>query len=154
MYSKTAHNHNKDVQTMGKRHATRFLSDAYCKGLVRGQVECCNLRANHRVGQIVVAERISTADFVSFPGKAYLALLEALDRDADRQVRPQKYVRTKPAPGTGARHLRESVPAEAYGHRPMQSEVWWLSPYMSLPCSGSSCQRACHTAAPSGMQLP
>ena len=45
----------KDVQTIGKRHATRFLSDAYCKGVVRGQVECCNLRANHREGQIVAA---------------------------------------------------------------------------------------------------
>ena len=60
----------KDLQTIGKRHATRFLSDAYCKGLARGQVECCNLRANHRDGQIVAAERVSTAAFVSFPGKA------------------------------------------------------------------------------------
>ena len=52
------------VQTIGKRHANRFLSDAYCKGLVRGQVECCNLRANHVDGQIVAAERVSTAQFL------------------------------------------------------------------------------------------
>jgi hypothetical protein len=52
------------VQTIGRRHANRFLSDAYCKGLVRGQVECCNLRANHVDGQIVAAERVSTAQFL------------------------------------------------------------------------------------------
>ena len=31
------------IEKVGKRHVTRFLSDAYCKGIVRGQVECCNL---------------------------------------------------------------------------------------------------------------
>ena len=119
----------KDLQTIGKRHATRFLSDAYCKGVVRGQVECCNLRANHREGQIVAAERISTAGFISFPGREYVALLEALERSPDRVVPPKKFIRTKPAPGVGVQHFRASVLAEAYGHRPAQSECWWLSPY-------------------------
>ena len=38
----------KSLDDVGKRHANRFLSDAYLKGVVRGQVECCNLRAYHR----------------------------------------------------------------------------------------------------------
>ena len=136
----------KDLQTIGKRHATRFLSDAYCKGVVRGQVECCNLRANHREGQIVAAERISTAGFISFPGREYVALLEAFDRSPDRVVPPKK------APGVGVQHFRASVLAEAYGHRPAQSECWWLSP--SLQCGGNSCQHASHTAGKSGKTAP
>eukprot|EP00435_Cladocopium_sp_Y103_P006429 s3270_g2.t1 len=40
-----------------------------------------------------------------------------------------KFVKTQPAPGSGARHLREAVEAQAYGHRPSDSECWWLSPY-------------------------
>ena len=119
----------KDLQTIGKRHAARFLSDAYCKGVVRGQVECCNLRANHREGQIVAAEGISTAGFISFPGREYVALLEALERSPGRVVPPKKFIRTKPAPGVGVQHFRASVLAEAYCHRPAQSECWWLSPY-------------------------
>ena len=31
---------------VGKRHLGRFLTDAYGKGIVRGQVENTNLRAN------------------------------------------------------------------------------------------------------------
>eukprot|EP00435_Cladocopium_sp_Y103_P052258 s774_g16.t1 len=72
------------LERIGKRHANRFLSDAYCKGLVRGQVEC---------------------------------------------YQNTKFVKTQPAPGSGARHLREAVEAQAYGHRPSESECWWLSPY-------------------------
>ena len=66
------------LNVIGKRHASRVLSDAYCKGLVRGQVECCNLRANHVEGQIVAAERFSTTGFVMFPGHVYIRLLELL----------------------------------------------------------------------------
>ena len=69
---------SKDIKQIGKRHASRFLSDAYCKGIVRGQVECCNLRANHVEGQIVAAERVSTAAFKHFPGQAYLGMYETL----------------------------------------------------------------------------
>ena len=58
----------KPLDDLGKRHANRFLSDAYLKGVVRGQVECCNLRAYHRDDTVVSAERIATATFESFPG--------------------------------------------------------------------------------------
>ena len=40
-----------------------------------------------------------------------------------------RYVKTRAAPETGERHLREDVTVQAYGHRPRASEVWWLSPY-------------------------
>ena len=36
------------VSYIGKRHATRLMSDAYGKGIVRGQVENTNLRARAR----------------------------------------------------------------------------------------------------------
>ena len=61
----------KPLDDLGKRHANRFLSDAYLKGMVRGQVECCNLRAYHRDDTVVSAERITTATFESFPGAAF-----------------------------------------------------------------------------------
>eukprot|EP00438_Fugacium_kawagutii_P033974 Skav228932 [mRNA] locus=scaffold2181:248822:258688:+ [translate_table: standard] len=122
-----------NLTTIGKRHANRFLSDAYCKGVVRGQVECCNLRANHKEGQIVAAERISTAGFVQFPGHAYLQVLEHIMEELPPATTQKAfYVRTPPAPGTRARHLREAVTAQAYGHRPADSESWWLSPYEFL----------------------
>ena len=116
-----------DVEHIGKRHANRFLSDAYCKGLVRGQVECCNLRANHIDGSIVAAERVSSCNFTVFPGHVYLQLLERLDgKEAGTNI---AYVRTRKAPGSGAQHVREAVTGQAYSHRPSDSECWWLSPY-------------------------
>ena len=120
---------NADISTMGKRHASRLLSDAYCKGLVRGQVECCNLRANHIDGQIVAAERLSTTGFVLFPGHTFIRLLEQLTGDTDDQPQRRHYVKTGVPKGNGAKHLRESMTAAAYGHRPVDSETWWLSPY-------------------------
>ena len=116
-----------DVEHIGKRHANRFLSDAYCKGLVRGQVECCNLRANHIDGSIVAAERVSSCNFTVFPGHVYLQLLEKLDgKEAGSNI---AYIRTRKAPGSGAQHMREAATGQAYSHRPSDSECWWLSPY-------------------------
>jgi hypothetical protein len=36
------------VIRIGKRHATRLMSDAYGRGIVRGQVKSTNLRAYHK----------------------------------------------------------------------------------------------------------
>ena len=119
---------SRDIKEIGKRHASRFLSDAYCKGIVRGQVECCNLRANHVEGQIVAAERVSTTSFKNFPGQAYLGMYDSMRGERPWGQRT-RYVKTRPAPDTGERHLREDVTVQAYGHRPTASEVWWLSPY-------------------------
>ena len=118
-----------DLNSMGKRHASRLLSDAYCKGLVRGQVECCNLRANHVEGQIVAAERLSTSGFAMFPGHVFVRLLEQLTGDTEDQPQRRHYVKTGVPKAGGCKHLRESMTSQAYGHRPVDSDTWWLSPY-------------------------
>ena len=122
----------RSLDDVGKRHATRFLSDAYLKSVVRGQVECCNLRAEHRDSTVVAAERIATAAFESLSGADFVhAVLRLASSDADtlpaqarsgatRWTRRQK---------SGVRHLATVNVADVYGHRPVGSEVWWLSPY-------------------------
>ena len=116
------------VEKIGQRTATRFLSDAYCKGIVRGQVECCNLRAYQKGSCVVAAERISTAAFCSFPGRALLqAVNVAFDEEAVGHS-GSRYVWGKKGPG-GRQSLREVSPAQAYGHRPSRPDIWCLSPY-------------------------
>ena len=56
------------LEKLGKRHVTRFLSDAYCKGIVRGQVECCNLRAYNNQRQWLQRNVSVTAAFAVFLG--------------------------------------------------------------------------------------
>ena len=116
------------LEQVGKRHMGRLMSDAYCKGIVRGQVEGCNLRANHTLGQTVAAERISTTDFVAFPGHAYIAAVKRVYGEGGDRPQTRKYVRTKPT-RSGAHHVREVDIVRAYGHRPSETECWWLSPY-------------------------
>ena len=119
---------NLPLEQVGKKHMGRLMSDAYCKGIVRGQVEGCNIRANHKLGQTVAAERISTADFVAFPGHAYITSVKRFYGEATHQPPTRKYVKTKPI-GSGAHHLREVDIVQVYGHRPSDAECWWLSPY-------------------------
>ena len=116
------------LEQVGKRHMGRLMSDAYGRGIVRGQVEGCNLRANHKLGQTVAAERISTTGFVALPGHAYMATVKSLHGESTEEPRARKYMRTKPT-GAGAQHLREVDIVRAYGHRPSGTECWWLSPY-------------------------
>ena len=126
------HLHSKQQQEpidkLAKRHLTRFLSDAYCKGIVRGQVECCNLRAHSKAGNVVAAERITTAAFCSFPGRNFLQTVNTAFAEAEEWTAGKKYVWT----GKGSaeqRQLHEMDPAQVYGHRPKQDDVWFLSPY-------------------------
>ena len=116
------------LEKLGKRHVTRFLSDAYCKGIVRGQVECCNLRAYNNPASVVAAERISTAAFCSFPGRAVLQAGNAACNETEEWRAEKRHRWTKKGPA-GQRQLRELDPAQAYGHRPQQEDVWCLSPY-------------------------
>ena len=116
------------IDKLAKRHLTRFLSDAYCKGIVRGQVECCNLRAHSKAGNVVAAERITTAAFCSFPGRNFLQTVNTAFAEAEEWTAGKKYVWT----GKGSaeqRQLHEMDPAQVYGHRPKQDDVWFLSPY-------------------------
>ena len=120
----------KALDDVGKRHANRFLSDAYLKGVVRGQVECCNLRAYHRESAVVAAERIATTTFESFPGAAFAEFVamyhnEAASASATKRA-TTKWTRRQ---ASGVRHLGSVDIVQVYGHRPVASEVWWLSPY-------------------------
>ena len=115
------------IEKLGKRHVTRFLSDAYCKGIVRGQVECCNLRAYNKPSSIVAAERISTAAFISFPGRCYLQAVNVACDETEESAGP-RYVWTKKNTA-GQQQMRELDPAQVYGHRPQRPDIWRLSPY-------------------------
>ena len=120
----------KALDDVGKRHANRFLSDAYLKGVVRGQVECCNLRAYHRESAVVAAERIATTTFESFPGAAFAEFVamyhnEAASTSATKRA-TTKWTRRQ---ASGVRHLGAVDIVQVYGHRPVASEAWWLSPY-------------------------
>ena len=120
----------KPLDDLGKRHANRFLSDAYLKGVMQGQVECCNLRAYHRDDTVVSAERIATTTFESFPGAAFadfVAKYHNGDEAASSMRRAAvKWTRRQ---SSGVRHLGTLDIVEVYGHRPKTAEVWWLSPY-------------------------
>ena len=120
----------KSLDDVGKRHANRFLSDAYLKGVVRGQVECCNLRAYHRDNAVVAAERIATTTFESFPGAAFAEFVAAYHHEA-ASTSASKRTTTKwtRRQASGVRHLGAVDIVQVYGHRPVASEVWWLSPY-------------------------
>eukprot|EP00438_Fugacium_kawagutii_P008899 Skav215707 [mRNA] locus=scaffold2573:242958:252224:+ [translate_table: standard] len=116
------------LEKLGKRHVTRFLSDAYCKGIVRGQVECCNLRAYNNPANVVAAERISTMPFYSFPGRAFLQAVNTAYDEMEEWRATKKHVWTRKGPG-GQRQLRELDPVHVYGHRPQRKDIWCLSPY-------------------------
>ena len=113
---------------LGRRHVCRFLSDAYCKGIVRGQVECCNLRATYQDTYAVAAESLRTSPTVAFMGAQYLALV--------KQVQEQKNVVPRQRALTLVRrHSRRGRVLEAkdvallYALRPTDKELWFLSPY-------------------------
>ena len=58
------------VNYIGKRHATRLMSDAYGKGIVRGQAENTNLRAYAKEeGAVTFAESFRTCQTESFFGR-------------------------------------------------------------------------------------
>ena len=67
------------VNCMGKRHALRICSDAYGKGIVRGQVENTNLRAYHKESDVTFSETFRTCQTESFFGREYVDVVEMLN---------------------------------------------------------------------------
>ena len=61
---------------IGKRHATRLMSDAYGRGIVRGQVENTNLRAYHKGSPVTAAEAITTCLTARSAGVEYVNLVQ------------------------------------------------------------------------------
>ena len=111
----------------GKRHVTRFLSDAYCKGVVRGQAECCNLRAFYHESDCAAAESIKTSLITPFQGRDFLRIVELAAEGMTARARKISVS----AMGRAARQqqLSERDIAQFYARRPKRDSVWYLSPY-------------------------
>ena len=116
-----------ELQTIGKRHHLRLMSDAYGKGIVRGQVENTNLRAYHKKNAVTHAECIKTCQIEAFFGREYIQTIELLNdkktQDSgkqmfhiDRRNRWKKRITLKDV-------------SVLYGQRPNVPELWFLSPY-------------------------
>ena len=121
---------DRGVEYQGKLRMTRFLSDAYCKGVVRGQAECCNLRCHYKDGEAACAERMTTTQYVAFPGRDFLRYADlaiAGESEHRRRVTAMSLGRSKYVPRQ--RQLAEREPAEFYARRPRNSACWHLSPY-------------------------
>ena len=54
------------ISYLGKRHAARLMSDAYGKGIVRGQAENTNLRANAKANDVTAADTFRTSQAEAF----------------------------------------------------------------------------------------
>ena len=79
---------------------TRFMSDAYCKGIVRGHAECSNLRC-YATEDPASAERITTTQYVSFPGHDLLRYAD-LAAKAETERAPRVTATTLGTRGTRA----------------------------------------------------
>ena len=66
----------------------RLMSDAYGKGIVRGQVECANLRAFYDARDVLKAEAIRSAAVAVFYGREYLDTVRLLCKEHATQKRP------------------------------------------------------------------
>ena len=66
------------LQRQRKRDAIRILSNAYGKGIVRGQVENTNLRAYTRDSDVTSAESIKTCQTVSSSGNKSVDVIQRL----------------------------------------------------------------------------
>jgi hypothetical protein len=116
---------------VGKRHAMRLMSDAYGKGIVRGQVENTNLRAYAKENDVTFAESFRTCQTESFYGREYVDMVQRIN---DKKIIERRAIfgevdmRNKRKKRVTFRDV-----ALLYGHRPCEhqgemSEVWYLSP--------------------------
>ena len=111
---------------------TRFMSDAYCKGIVRGHAECSNLRV-YVTEDAASAERITTTQYVSFPGHDLLRYAELAAKAAtDRQQRGTATTLGTRQNTPKQRQVTEQNVAEFYARRPRDSPCWFLSAYEFL----------------------
>ena len=70
------------LSRIGKRHAIRIMSDAYGKGIFRGQVENTNHRAYTKKTDVTAAESIKTCQTVIFVRAPVCGHSSALERQA------------------------------------------------------------------------
>ena len=117
--------HGEGLSYIGKRHATRLMSDAYGRGIVRGQAENTNLRANGKFNDVTAAECFKTCGTAAFFGREYFDMVERLT-NARADV---KSVLFGEIDGRNARKKKVAFRnvAVLYGERP--AELKHLSPY-------------------------
>ena len=116
-----------NINYIGKRHAMRLMSDAYGKGIVRGQVECANLRAFYDARDVLKAEAIRSAAVAVFYGREYLDTVRLLCKERTTQKRPYFFSIDGRNPKKKCVTVRDV--GLLYGHRPQHASVWTLSPY-------------------------
>lgn len=111
----------------GKRHAGRFMSDAYGKGVVRGQAESTNLRVYAKANAVTSAETMKASTTQSFYGREFLETVERLNDGKDAASRAT----FAEIDGRNARKRKITIRDVAllYGQRPKHAAVWHLSPY-------------------------
>jgi len=115
------------INKVGKRHALRLMSDAYGKGIVRGQTENRNLCANHKENDVTHAETFRTSPTEAFMGREYVSTIELLN---DKR-RPDKVATFGEIDARNPKRRRITIRdvATLYGQRPRHPEMWCLSPY-------------------------
>ena len=119
--------HGERVNYIGKRHATRLMCEAYGKGIVRGQVENTNLRANFKDNDVTHCKTFRTCQTESFFGREYLSLVERLT-DKKKTERSAIFGEVD-----GRNPQKKKVTfrdvAVLYGHRPTHDALRYLSAY-------------------------
>ena len=115
----------KSVQCIGKRHATRLMSDAYGRGIVCGQAENTNLRANGKPNDVCAAECFRTCGTTSFFGREYFDMVERLTK-SNADVKSVVFGEIDSRNPRKKKVTFRDV-AVLYGERP--PELQYLSPY-------------------------
>ena len=106
---------------MAKRHASRLMSDAYGKGIVRGQAENVNLRVNARDDDVTHAEALKTSLTDAFHGGEYIRVIERLNDNTEAKggaIYAQLDGRNPKRKTVKFRNV-----AELYGQRPNHPDV-------------------------------
>ena len=124
---KTLYDSESSIATIGRRLCLRLLNDTYGKGIVRSNQESMNLRLHYNETYVLKAESFSTSPTVIFPGRDLCSWREAIFENREHvQVLARVDIdRRNPSRNTP---VTKNV-AYAYGHRPRNSPLWFLSAY-------------------------
>ena len=103
------------------------MSDAYGKGIVRGQVENTNLRVYSKDNDVTFAECFRTCQTESFYGREFVDLVQRL---VDH-ITPERKAIFAEADVRNKKHKKVTFRdvATMYAYRPAYPEIFELSPY-------------------------
>ena len=103
------------------------MSDAYGKGIVRGQSENTNLRAYASEADITFAESFSTCLTECFYGREYVDMVQRINDK--KPIERKAYFGEVDVRNPHRKKVTFRDVATLYGHRPRHDAVWYLSPY-------------------------